>query len=80
MIQYMQSAHNSAWHVVNIQNLVDFKNQFGIYFGTYVKQISFFFFFLVAPCGVWDLSSQTRDQTRAPPTVKALSLNPWMAK
>ena len=27
-----------------MQNLVDFKNQFGIYFGTCVKQISFFFF------------------------------------
>ena len=44
MIQYMQSAQNSAWHVVNTQNLVDFKNQFGIYFGTCVKQISFFVF------------------------------------
>ena len=45
MIQYMQSAQNSAWHVVNTQHLVDFKNQFGIYFGTCVKLISFFFSF-----------------------------------
>ena len=31
-------------------------------------------FFLGAPQGLWDLSSLTRDQTRAPP-VRALSPN-----
>ena len=29
-------------------------------------KVNFFFFFLATPCSMWDLSSLTRDQTRAP--------------
>ena len=36
--------------------------------------ISFFFFVLTAPCGIWDLSSPTRGQTRAPFRGRARSL------
>ena len=35
-------------------------------------------FFLAMQCGLWDLSSLTRRQTRTP-TVEAWSLNPWTA-
>ena len=38
------------------------------------KQMHFYFiFFLAAPCGMWDLSSQTRDQTCAPCSGRAES-------
>ena len=40
----------------------------------------FFLFFLAAPCsGLWDLSSLTRDPTRAP-AVKVRSPNHWTAR
>ena len=38
-----------------------------------------FFFFFATPCGMRDLSSQTRDQPHAP-SVEAWSLNHWTAK
>ena len=41
--------------------------------------LSLFFFFLAAPCSLWDLSSPTRDWT-GPWTVKAWSPNYWTAR
>ena len=37
------------------------------------------FFFLAAPCSMWDLSSPSRDRTRAP-CMGARSLNHWTAR
>ena len=39
----------------------------------------FLFFNLATPHGLWDLSSPTRDQTRAP-AVKVLSPNHWTTR
>ena len=53
----------------------------------------FFFFFLTGPCGMWDLSSQTRDRTSAPaleaesqplncqgdPNLLVLREQPWLS-
>ena len=36
-------------------------------------------YILSPPCGMWDLSSLTRDQTR-PPALEAQSLNHWTAR
>ena len=41
--------------------------------------ILFYFIFLAMPCGLWDLSSQTRHRTQAP-AVKAPSPNHWTTK
>ena len=39
----------------------------------------FNFFFLATPCGMWDLSSQTRDQPR-PHALEVKSLNHWTTR
>lgn len=39
----------------------------------------FFFFFWTMTCGLWDLSSPSRDRTRAP-AVKTASPNHWTAR
>ena len=38
-----------------------------------------FFFFLAAPCGMWDLSSRLRIEP-VPPALEAQSLNHWTAR
>ena len=42
-------------------------------------KVYFFFFFLAAPHGMWDLSCRTRDQTQAP-AEEAQSLNHWTTR
>lgn len=60
MIQYMQSAQNSAWHVVNTQHLVDFKNQFRIYFQVLGSSRFLFFFVDLVAYGI--LVPKLRDE------------------
>jgi len=49
------------WFCVDILNSV-----------TYTARCIIAFFFFATPCGMWDLSSQSRDQTRAPCSRRAV--------
>ena len=44
----------------------------------YIYIFFFFFFYLAMPCGMWDLSSPTREPT-SPPALEMQRLNHWTA-
>ena len=66
MIEWLTHTHTQSPELIFFANSQEAESSFIPFFFNHIVLDSFFFLFLASLCGMWDLSSLTKDQTLTP--------------